>query len=107
MWLYEQIGREIKRARELHGLTQSELADRVGVTRTSISNLESGRQRVPIDTLFSICDVLGTEPRDILPTVEEARRMQRGYNVEDIRENFDQQSADWIFKLISRDKKEG
>ncbi len=106
MWLYERIGKEIKHFREQLNLTQSDLAERIGVTRTSISNLESGRQRVPIDTLFAICEVLRIEPRDILPTIEEARKMQRGFNVDEIKENFDTQSADWILKLIGDPTKE-
>jgi len=44
--VYKQIGLRIRSIRETLGVTQSELAERVGLTRTSIVNIEAGRQRI-------------------------------------------------------------
>ncbi len=48
-------------------LTQAELGGAVGLTRTSITNIERGRQRILVHTLFEIAAELGIEPRDLLP----------------------------------------
>jgi DNA-binding XRE family transcriptional regulator len=67
--LYRHVGAAIRHHREVRGITQARLASAVGLLRTSIVNLEAGRQRAPLHTLFPICAVLGIEVADILPTV--------------------------------------
>src|SRR5438045_4615671 len=69
--LYRHIGAAIRRHREARGMTQAQLASAIGLLRTSIVNLEAGRQRVPLHTLYPICAVLGIEAADVLPTVRE------------------------------------
>ena len=48
-------------------MTQSQLADAVGVLRTSIANIEAGRQKPPLHLLYKLCIELGVEVVDILP----------------------------------------
>ncbi|HLP88194.1 MAG TPA: helix-turn-helix transcriptional regulator [Nostocaceae cyanobacterium] len=69
--LYQQIGRRIKQRRAEMGMTQAELAEAVGVLRTSITNIEAGRQKAPIHTLYKICIVLGVKVTALLPTEAE------------------------------------
>jgi transcriptional regulator with XRE-family HTH domain len=65
--LYFYLGNKIKEHREQAGLTQSELAQRVGVTRNSIASIEKGRQGVLIHTLHSIASALGIPSTSLLP----------------------------------------
>lgn len=69
--LYMAVGAAIREARKGAGLTQEVLASAVNVSRTSIVNIESGRQRLPIDLLFDIADVLGVEAASLLPRNED------------------------------------
>lgn len=39
----------------------------VGLTRTSVVNVEKGRQKVPLDTLYEIALALGTTPHELMP----------------------------------------
>jgi transcriptional regulator with XRE-family HTH domain len=68
--LYKALGRRIAAARkrlESSPLSQSQLADLVGLTRGSIANIERGYQHPPIETLFRLAQALGTEPQVLLP----------------------------------------
>lgn len=65
--IYKQIGELVRVKRELYALTQDELATRVGLTRTSITNIEKGRQRVQVHTLYAIADALRSSPFEFLP----------------------------------------
>lgn len=56
--LYRTIGKEIRRRRERAGLTQAALAQHIGLERTSITNIERGRQRMLVHTLDRIARVL-------------------------------------------------
>ena len=66
--LYNLIGTNIKQHRRKADMTQEQLADAVGVLRTSITNIEAGRQKLPLHVLYEICFALGVEISTILPT---------------------------------------
>lgn len=68
--LYELVGRSVRKRRKGR-FSQEELADLIGVTRTSITNLEFGRQRIPLHQLMSIADALGCQINDLLPTLQD------------------------------------
>lgn len=72
---YNYIGSVIKEHRERAGLTQSELARRVGVTRYSIANIEKGRQGILLHTLRSIADSIGIPIRLLLPSDSEHQKL--------------------------------
>lgn len=67
--LYRLVGERVRARRG--SLTQSQLAERVGLGRTSITNLESGSQRMPLHYLARVADALGCDLRDLLPGKEE------------------------------------
>lgn len=58
--MYRNIGFQIKTLREASTLTQGQLAGKVRLTRTSICNIEAGRQKLPIHVLQDIARVLNT-----------------------------------------------
>jgi transcriptional regulator with XRE-family HTH domain len=66
---YKTLGARI---RELRGskLSQEELARSVKLTRTSIVNIESGRQKLLVHNLFLIADALRVRPTDLLKPLE-------------------------------------
>jgi transcriptional regulator with XRE-family HTH domain len=66
--VYGDVGARIARARRATGLSQKKLADAVHVTRTSIVNVEAGRQRAPLHLLWQIAAVLDVEVADLVPT---------------------------------------
>ena len=70
--LYEAIGDRIRAARARSRMTQIELAQRVGLTRSSIANVEAGRQRAMIHALLQIADVLGVSLGELVPEFHSA-----------------------------------
>lgn len=59
--IYQRIGERVAFLREARGLTQEKLAGLVGLNRTSISNLEAGKQETPLYTLVLIAAALDTK----------------------------------------------
>lgn len=45
--LYQKLGQHLRQKREAAKLTQAHVAEGVGVLRTSITNIEAGRQKAP------------------------------------------------------------
>jgi len=48
------LGRSVKKIREEAGMTQTVLAEEVGMTRGSIANIERGSQNTTVATLIAI-----------------------------------------------------
>ncbi len=65
--LYLYVGSAIRQARRTKKLTQAGLASAVGLTRTSISNIEKGRQKLLLHTFYEISEVLNADPIQLLP----------------------------------------
>jgi transcriptional regulator with XRE-family HTH domain len=61
-----EVGAMLRTIRERLGLTQQHVADRVGLERTSISNMESGRQGISLQNLSAICAAFDMEPHIIM-----------------------------------------
>lgn len=58
------FGDRIKEAREAKGWNQSELADKVGVSRQAIFSIENGENKsMRPDNLFKVADALGVKAR--------------------------------------------
>lgn len=62
-----QLGEKIKAARQNCGLTQEELGTMLGLTRTSIVNIEKGRQSPPLFKLSLMANFLQVSITDLLP----------------------------------------
>jgi len=65
--LYKAVGQRIRRIREERQLTQAELASLVSLTRSSITNIEQGRQKLLLHTLYDIATALAVKSSDLLP----------------------------------------
>lgn len=67
MTLQEEIGLQIKKLRKDKHITGEALADRIGLSRSSIVNIEKGRQRLKLKNLYKIASALGVGIHKILP----------------------------------------
>ncbi|WP_192827281.1 helix-turn-helix transcriptional regulator [Bradyrhizobium sp. OHSU_III] len=68
---YLRLGDSIRRRREELRLTQAELGESLGLSRTSVTNIERGRQRLLIDQFQRVCKALDV-PADMLLAALEA-----------------------------------
>lgn len=60
------VGGKIEALRTILGLTQQELAERVGQSRAAIANIETGRQRLLLHTVETFAKALGTTPKNLM-----------------------------------------
>lgn len=58
---YKRFGQNLRNVRIACDLTQEALAKRVGLTRTSIVNIEAGRQRILLDDVQRFAAALRTD----------------------------------------------
>ena len=75
--LCADFGARVKAARKEAKLSPKELGGLVGLSRSSIANLESGRQRVPIHVVWRLADALGVPVAQLLPEPTNAPSVSR------------------------------
>lgn len=55
----------IREGRKRAGLTQQELADKLGITTGAVSNYENGVSFLKAEIAFGLCDILDITPREL------------------------------------------
>lgn len=63
---YKAIGKRIKVARIRMEITQEQLADKVSVSPTHLSNIETGSTRVSLTTIVKVANALNVTVDDLL-----------------------------------------
>lgn len=70
--MFEELGTNIRSLRELKGWTQTEVADKIQVTQSAISQIENGkRSNLTLKNLARLAEVLGVEMNHLLKNVSE------------------------------------
>lgn len=64
--VHGQVGLRVRAMREALGISQSDLAQRVGITRTSLTNIEAGRQRLLLHSVETFARALGTTVKHLM-----------------------------------------
>jgi DNA-binding XRE family transcriptional regulator len=85
--LFQEVGQKIRQIRAAPAgrasLTQAQLAEMVGLERTSITNIERGNQKVPLHVLYRICEALRVPITDVMPAVAEVQQAQPEASLEE------------------------
>ncbi|HEY5411654.1 MAG TPA: helix-turn-helix transcriptional regulator [Caulobacteraceae bacterium] len=69
MELYRALGQNVARLRKVRELTQAEVAAEIGLTRASLANIETGRQKVLLHHVFMLANALDcASVLDLIPT---------------------------------------
>lgn len=67
---HEKLAENIRNARTAAGMTQAQLAQRIGLTNNSVSFYETAKRMPSIKTMSIMRHVLGISLDDLVPEVE-------------------------------------
>lgn len=65
------LGKNVRQLRKQQGLSQEQLAEKVGCSTKHIASIESGQSFVTCETLGILCSVLNTSPSFLFSSYEE------------------------------------
>ena len=56
---YVDMGKRVRKQRQLIGLTQQELSERIGVSTSFVGHVERGTRKASLETLVALSNALG------------------------------------------------
>jgi transcriptional regulator with XRE-family HTH domain len=65
----ERFASNLKRLRQIHRISQEELADRAGLHRTYVGSVERGERNISIDNMERLAIALNLDVADLLKAV--------------------------------------
>ncbi|GAN94646.1 hypothetical protein Gbth_076_038 [Gluconobacter thailandicus F149-1 = NBRC 100600] len=89
------VGAAIRTNREALGMSQSVLAAALGLSRTSVTNIEKGKQPISLYHLYLAAAALGLSAKDLLPDMlaPEPRYRRRSTEVTALLEKLETTSS--------------
>ncbi len=62
----KKLGENLKKIRIMKGITQTEIAKKLDVNRSFVSNIENGKTNPTLSTITNLADVLGISVNELL-----------------------------------------
>lgn len=102
---YVEFGKLVRGHRQRLGLTQDQLGERVGLSRTSITNIEQGRQKVLLHQVVILAESLEISPEALLPAVP---ALEVTPQIEQkLPTHLTGAERDWVRRIMATDVKRG
>ena len=95
------LSRRVKMIRLAQGVSQTKMAEVIGVSQTNLSNMEAGRTAITIQNLFKIQKVLGCKMADFFVDFDDEVEAASDKSKESITKNsLELEDALNILKLL-------
>lgn len=105
--LYKIIGQRIRHERESKNMSQTELAERIGLARSSMANIEFARQKVQLHSLYKMAIVLNVSVTNMLPSVEDVTEVDNellALSVDPTK--YSEEKLRWLKAVITNQERE-
>lgn len=86
---YLEIGQRIRRYRKACGLSQEALAERVGISVTHMSHIETGNTKLSLPVLAKIADELSVGTDALLSDTSKPDKAKLSADVQEILDSFE------------------
>ncbi|MGW5480462.1 helix-turn-helix domain-containing protein [Streptomyces sp. NPDC004008] len=99
---YVSVGDHIRDARSAARLTQAELAASLGLARSSIANIEGGRQRLPLHMFVLIAETLNVNVAELLPDMMDSQSTPDLSNINERLHDADESSREFVESTLAQ-----
>jgi DNA-binding XRE family transcriptional regulator len=94
---YQEFGRKLAVQRRAAKITQEALSKSVGLSRTSIVNIEKGRQPVQLHLVAKMASTLGVDTATLIPDPSLLKRAERTPDLTKVSEH----NRPWVERIFS------
>ena len=99
MNIKELLGKNIKEKRLSQHLTQEQLAEKIGISPKSLSQIELGNNFISADNLDQICSALNVQAKNLFDFEDENSKEKIEYVINKLKHNSSLLNK--IYKIIS------
>jgi transcriptional regulator with XRE-family HTH domain len=99
---YALVGEKLRSVRLAAAISQDVLAQRVGLTRPSIANIEAGRQRIALHLFMAICQALDKGACELLPGKPESHHSPISIVIEEELADSPQTMQQFVHEAVAR-----
>jgi len=96
----ERLGKKIQLYREKAGLSQEELATRLGVSITSISNIERGANYPSFENFIKILNIIGASPNQVMFDLVDNAQISKASELWDHVKKLDSKKRNKLFRIV-------
>ena len=92
------LGDSVKRARQAKGLTQAQVAEKIGVDQRTIINIENYRGNPKLEVLFPLVRLLEIDPFEIFyPELEQTK--ESAHRIQIMLKDADKKEIEFLFSI--------
>ena len=97
---YYRIGQRIRKYRKIHSLSQEELAERVNISPTHMSHIETGNTKLSLPVLVELASALGVCTDDLLHDAPQSSKSTAVAELSEILDKCSRTEAKFITDII-------
>ena len=98
---FKILGRRVKHLRMDRGITQTKMAELLGLSQTNLSNMESGRTAITTQNLFKMQGILNCKMADFFVDFDaEAEETSNGKSEDAAKQAIELEDAVQILRLL-------
>ena len=98
--LSKNLGRRIKQIREMRGIKQVTLAERLNMEPSNLTRIESGYQFPKEENLVKIAQILEVEVGDLFQNNNQVSREEMLSKVSDIINKMDNEDVEFLYNFL-------
>lgn len=96
----ERLGKKIQLFREKAGISQEELANHIGVSVTSVSNIERGANYPSFENFIKILNFIKASPNQVMFDLVDQAQISKASELWDIIKMLDYDKRNQIFRIV-------
>ena len=96
----ERLGKRIQAFREKAGISQEELASHLGISVTSVSNIERGANYPSFENFIKILNYINASPNQVMFDLVEQAQISKASELWDHIKQLDNYKRNQIFRVV-------
>lgn len=97
---YFEIGQRIRKYRKAMSLSQEELAEKVGISTTHMSHIETGNTKLSLPVLVSLASVLEVRTDDLLSDAANINKSSMADEISELMNSCTSQQLKVIYDIL-------
>lgn len=97
---YFEIGQRIRKYRKAMNLSQEELAEKIGISTTHMSHIETGNTKLSLPVLVSLASVLEVRTDDLLSDAANINKSSMADEISELMNSCTSQQLKVIYDIL-------